>query len=63
MKKYINFYDYLSTIHKDELNTNKQKGEISLLSDSKLPPLITSTKLVKPNSKKDILETWKKEEK
>ena len=58
-----NIDNYLSTIHKDELNTNNQKGEISLLSDSKLPPLITSTKLVKPNSKKDILETWKKEEK
>ena len=29
----LNIDNYLSTIHKDELNTNNQKGEISLLSD------------------------------
>ena len=55
--------NFLNPIQKEELNTNNQKGEISIFSDSKLPPLITSTKLVKPNSQKDIIETWKKEKK
>ena len=53
----------LSTIQKDELNNNSKKEEISIISDSKLPPLLTSSKLVKPNSNENILETWKKEEK
>ena len=56
--------NFLSTIQKDELNINNQKeNNISILSDSKLPPLLTSTKLVKPNSNEELLETWKKEEK
>lgn len=55
--------NFLSTIQKDELNINNPKGEISILSDSKLPPLLTSTKLVKQNPNENILETWKKEEK
>ena len=53
--------NYLSTIQKDELNINNPKGEMSILSDSKLPPLLTSSKLIKPNSKGNFLETWKKQ--
>jgi len=58
--------NFLNTIQKNELNINNQEesnNNISMMSNSKLPPLITSTKLVKPNPKEDILETWKKEEK
>ena len=56
--------NFLNTIQKDELNINNQEdSNISILSNSKYPPLITSTKLVKPNLNEDILETWKKEDK
>ena len=54
--------NFLYTIQKNELNINNQDTE-SNNNISIYPPLITSTKLVKPNSKEDILETWKKEDK
>ena len=61
-------YDYNNINNMNNINNNKNirdMSNISNISDSKLNSLIASTKLVKVNNgdNKELLETWKKEEK